>query len=344
MNGVQLLAHGRPGRLQFGTVPDPEPGPGDVVVRVLACGLNRLDLWAEEGELPMAVQLPLIPGCEAAGQVDWVGAAVEDWKAGDRVAVQSNLFCGGCEFCGRGEESRCLHGTLVGVQRPGGFAERLCVPSHALVRLPEQVDEKVAAGLSLAGSTAMHMLTARCEVRPGDWVLVLGAASGVGSAAIQIARHLGARVITTGSTAAKRALGLQLGADYALDTGQPGWPAEVRKLTGKRGVDVVVEHVGGETLEMVFHCLARGGTVVTCGATAGREVKLKLWPLFVKEQRLVGSYGRSRQDLVRTLDWAARGWLAPVIDRFYPLPQVRAAYDALRRREVHGKLVMTVPA
>jgi 2-desacetyl-2-hydroxyethyl bacteriochlorophyllide A dehydrogenase len=342
MNAVQLMAHGRPGRLQYGAVPDPEPGPGDVVVRVEACGVNRLDLWAEEGELPIPIHLPLIPGCEAAGKVDWVGAAVENWEVGDRVAVQSNLFCGRCEYCGRGEESQCLSGTLVGVQRNGGFAERLCVPASALVRLPERVEEKVSAGVSLAGSTAMHMLTARSEVKPGDWVLVLGAASGVGSAAIQIARHLGARVITTGSTAGKRALGLKLGAEHALDTGQAGWPAEVRRLTGKRGVDLVVEHVGGEILQRVFHCLARGGTVVTCGATAGREVKLKLWPMFVKEQRLVGSYGRNRQDLVRTLDWVARGWLVPVIDRVYSLAQARAAYDALRQREVHGKVVIAV--
>jgi 2-desacetyl-2-hydroxyethyl bacteriochlorophyllide A dehydrogenase len=343
MNAVQLVAHGKPGRLLHGQIPDPTPGADEVVVRVTACGVNRLDLWVEEGGLPIPIQLPLVPGCEIAGCIETKGAEVKGWQVGDRVAVQSNLFCGQCEFCGHGNESLCLHGTLLGVQRHGGFAQRVNVPVQALVRLPEAVDDKMAAALSLAGSTAMHMLTARAEVKTGDWVLVLGAASGVGSAAIQIARRLGARVITTGSTQAKRELGVRLGAEHALDTAETNWPGEVRRITGKRGVDLVIEHVGGQLLERVFHCLARGGSVVTCGATAGREVRLNLWPLFVKEQRLIGSYGRNRTDLIRTLDWAAQGWLKPVIDRVCSLAETRGAYNALRDREVLGKVVVTVP-
>jgi 2-desacetyl-2-hydroxyethyl bacteriochlorophyllide A dehydrogenase len=341
MNAVQLRAHGQPGRLHYGPIPDPVPDAGEVVVRVSACGLNHLDLWVEEGGLPIPIRLPVVPGCEIAGRVESIGPEVKDWQTGDRVAVQSNLFCSRCEFCARGEESLCLHGELVGVQRDGGFAERVAVPAPALVRLPDSVDERTAAALGLAASTAMHMLTARTRVREGDWVLVIGAASGVGSAAIQIARRLGARVITTGSTESKRALGLRLGAEHALDTLQPNWPRDVRRITGKRGVDLAVEHVGGEVLERVFQCLARGGTVVTCGATAGREVRLNLWPLFVKEQRLVGSYGRNRTDLQQTLDWAAKGWIEPVIDRVHPLAEARQAFDVLRQREVLGKVLIT---
>jgi len=340
MKAVQLIAHGAPGQLQWGDAPDPAPGPSEAVVRVGACGLNRLDLWFEEGNLPMPLPLPRIPGCELSGEILLLGRDVTGWREGDRVAVQSNLFCGHCEFCGRGEESLCLTGQLLGIQRDGGFAERVAVPASALVRLPEKVDYVTAAALTLAGSTAMHMLTYRAPVRKGDWVLAVGGASGVGSAAIQIARGLGARVISTGSTEAKRRFAAGLGADHVVDSSKPDWPADVRKITEKRGVDVVVEHVGGEVLRQCFTCLARGGTIVTCGATAGREATLALWPFFVKEQKLVGSYGRNRKDIVATLDWAAAGRIKPVIDRIYPLSETRAAYAALRGRAVMGKAVI----
>lgn len=340
MKAVQLIAHGSPGQFRFGDVPDPAPASDEVVVVVRACGLNRLDLWAEAGELPVPVALPRIQGCEIAGTVAALGEDVDEWHIGDRVAVQSNLFCSKCEFCGRGEESLCLNGQLLGVQRDGGFAEKVAVPARALVALPEEVDFEVSAALTLAGSTAMHMLADRAEVRRGDWVLVIAGASGVGSAAIQIARQFRARVIATASTEAKRNFCRKLGADCVVDSTPENWPAEVRRLTGKRGVDVVVEHVGGDTLEKVFSCLARGGTVVTCGATAGREVSLNLWPFFVKQQRLIGSYGRNRADMRATLEWAAEGRLKPVIDRVLPLVQVAEGFRLLRERAVLGKIVI----
>jgi 2-desacetyl-2-hydroxyethyl bacteriochlorophyllide A dehydrogenase len=340
VKAVQLTAHGKPGQFKLSELPDPNPGAGEVIVQIHACGLNHLDLWAEEGALPIPVQLPRVQGCEIAGTISAVGDEVADWKPGDRVAVQSNIFCGQCEFCQRGRESLCLNSQMVGVQRDGGFAEKVAVPERALVRLPNVLDYESSAALTLAGSTAMHMLTQRATVNPGDWVLVVGASSGVGSAAIQIARHLGARVIATGSTGAKRNLAIQLGAEHAVDAGAGTGPAEVRKLTGKRGVDLVVEHVGGPVLEGALQCLARGGTIVTCGATAGREVSLNLWPLFVKEQRLIGSYGRDRADMVKTLEWAAAGKLRPVIDRVFPLEDTASAFAALRDRTVLGKVVV----
>jgi NADPH:quinone reductase-like Zn-dependent oxidoreductase len=186
----------------------------------------------------------------------------------------------------------------------------------------------------------MHMLTNRTQVRPGDWVLVMSAASGVGSAAIQIAKQLGAQVLTTASSEAKQRLAKELGADIILDSTQPNWPAAVRHHTNKHGADLVVEHVGGEVLAKCFDCLARNGTIVTCGATAGREVKLNLWPLFVKQQRLIGSYGRNRTDIVATLDWAAAGKIAPVIDSIVPLPETPAAIAKLRARQVLGKILI----
>jgi 2-desacetyl-2-hydroxyethyl bacteriochlorophyllide A dehydrogenase len=339
MKAVQLIAHGAPGQLEYRDVLDPSPKADEVVVRVRACGLNRLDLRFEEGQLPIPVVLPRIPGCEVSGEILSIGENVTQWREGDRVAVQSNLFCGDCEFCTRGEESLCLNGQLLGIQRDGGFAERVVVPASSLVALPEGMDFITAAALTLAGSTAMHMLTSRTLARQGDWVLVIGASSGVGSAAVQIAKQLGAYVISTGSSDEKRQLAARLGADHIVDT-NGDWPAEVRKITQKRGVDLVVEHVGGEVLLQCFSCLARGGTIVTCGATAGRDVPLKLWPFFVKEQKLVGSYGRNRKDIVATLEWAAQGKLKPVIDKTFPLEKTRDAFNALRARQVLGKVVI----
>ncbi len=340
MKAVQLTAHGAPGTFELRELPEPVPAPGEVVVQVQACGLNHLDLWLEEGGLPIPTQLPRTPGCEIAGRLLVFGDGVSGWQPGDRVAVQSNLFCGECEYCHRGDESMCINNVMLGVQRDGGFAEKVVVPARSLVKLPDNVAFAASAALTLAGSTAMHMLTNRAQVREGDWVLVIGGASGVGSAAIQIAKHLGARVISTGSTEAKRALAKHLGAEFVLDSTHANWPAEVRKITQKRGVDLVVEHVGGDVLQQAFNCLARGGTVVTCGATAGNNIELNIWPIFVKQQRLIGSYGRNSADLKATLEWAAAGKLKPVIDCTFPLTETAEAFARLRSRTVLGKVIV----
>lgn len=342
MRAAQLVAYGIPGRFEVKELPDPTASEGEVVVEVRACGLNRLDLWLEENALPINPKLPRITGGEVAGRVLALGPGLKDseWKIGDRVAVQSNYFCGTCEFCARGEECMCLESYPLGVLRDGGFAERVVVPARALVRLHDAVSYETAAALTLAGSTAMHMLTDRIDVKAGDTVLAMGASSGVGSSAIQIAKGLGAYVITTGSTEEKRALGKELGADQVVDTTQKDWPSEVRKLTDKRGVDFVIEHIGGHVLNQVFSCLARGGTVVTCGATAGKNPELNLWPFFVKQQRLIGSYARNRDDLVNTLAWAADGRIRAAIDHVYTLDQVPEAYARLRGRQVLGKVLV----
>ena len=340
MKALQLVAYGQPGKFELRDLPAPSPGPKEVVVRVHACGLNHLDLWLESAGLPIQVPLPRTPGGEVAGEVSTVGSDVKDWNIGDRVAVQSNLFCGECEFCQRGDESICVKGELLGVSRDGGFADQVLVPARSLVHMPAGLNFNASAALTLAGSTAMHMLTNRTQVRTGDWVLVMGGASGVGSAAIQIAKQLGARVISTASSEAKQILARQLGAEFVVDSTNANWPNEVRKLTNKRGVDLVVEHIGGDVLTKCFECLARGGTIVTCGATAGREVKLNLWPLFVKQQRLIGSYGRNRADIQATLEWAVAGKIAPVIDSIFPLTEAPAAFAKLRSRSVLGKVLV----
>ena len=341
MRAAQLIAHGSPGTFEIRDLPAPQPGPDEVVIDVRACGLNHLDLWLEEAGLPIPVELPRTPGGEVAGVIVELGAGVSDWRVGDRVAVQSNFFCGACEFCLLGEESQCRENQLLGVQRDGGFAEQMLAPVSSLVRLPDNVSFETSAALTLAGSTAMHMLAARTQVKRGDWVLAIGGASGVGSAAIQIAREFGARVIATASSAEKARLSQDLGAEFVVDSTSARWPAEVRRITEKRGVDIIVEHVGGDVLLKCFDCLARNGTIVTCGATAGREVTLNLWPIFVKQQRLIGSYGRNRADMRATLDWAAAGKLRAVIHSVLPLERVAEAFAALRARTVLGKIVIS---
>ncbi len=341
MKAFQLVGHGTPGRFELRDVADPTPAPDEVMIAVRACGLNRLDLWAEENGLPIKMELPRTLGGEISGEVIALGQEVKEHLVGDRVAVQSNVFCGECEFCLEGEESICLNGKLLGVQRDGGFAEMIAVPARLLVELPDEVSFECSAALTLAGSTAMHMLTKRTKVRQGDWVLVIGGASGVGSAAIQIAKQSGAYVISTGSTADKRAFAKNLGADHVVDSTAPDWSSDVRHITEKRGVDIVVEHVGGDVLMKSFECLARGGTVVTCGATTGKNVQINLWPFFVKQQSLVGSYGRNRQDIINTLDWAAQGKLKATVHQAFPLKHAAEAFHALRHRTVNGKVIVT---
>ncbi len=341
MRAAQLVKHGCPGEFKITDLNPPTPAPDEVLVQVKACGLNRLELWAEEGALPVPIQLPRILGGEIAGVIAGLGEDVDDWRTGERVAIQSNLFCGSCEYCVRGDESICLHGKLLGIDCDGGFAEMVAVPARSLVRIPDGVDFAASAALTLAGSTAMHMLTNRAEIRSAEWVLVIAGASGVGTYAIQIARQLGAHVIATGSTEAKRDFAKSLGAEYVVDSSNPSWAAEVRDLTQKRGVDLIVEHVGGEVFEKCFQCLSRGGTIVTCGATAGRRVQMNLWPFFVKQQQLVGSYGRNRADVEVTMEWAAYGKIQPVIQQTYPIERLAEAFAALRSRTVLGKIVIT---
>ena len=217
MRSVQLVAHGAPGKFEVRDVPVPKPEPDEVLVRVKACGVNRLDLWAEEAGLPVKMTLPRVLGAEVAGVIEELGADVDDWRKGDRVAVQSNLSCGVCEYCLKGEESICLKGKLFGVDCDGGFQELTTVPARALVRIPDGLDFPSTAALTLAGSTAMHMLTNRIELRSSEWVLVMAGASGVGTYAIQIANQLGARVIATGSTEAKRNFAKGLGAHRVIE-------------------------------------------------------------------------------------------------------------------------------
>jgi NADPH:quinone reductase-like Zn-dependent oxidoreductase len=341
MRATVFHEHGGVDVLRLEDRPDPTPGPSDAIVRVRACGVNRLDLIVRSGATRVKLSMPHIGGCEVAGDLIELGsAATTDVRPGQAVAIAPYLFCGRCEYCLAGEETTCLRGDIVGLSQDGGFAELVRVPAANLVPLPEGISYEAAAAVSLATLTAWHMLVTRAGLRPGEDVLVLAAGSGVGSAAIQIARLVGARVIATASTSEKLARARELGAHEVINYQTDDMLAEVRRLTSKRGVDVVFEHVGAATWEKSVGALSRNGRLVICGTTSGAEAKIDLWQLFAKQLRLIGSYGGSRAELKTVLRLVADGRLKPTIHATYGLDGVATAQSVMSERQQFGKLVI----
>jgi NADPH:quinone reductase-like Zn-dependent oxidoreductase len=340
MKAVYFEEHGGPEVLRFGDVPHPEAGPGQALLRVLACGVNRLDVYSRTGRT--RVSLPHISGSEAAGEVVAYGEGVlqQPVPMGQLAAVAPYLFCGECEFCRRGEETQCIRGDILGLVSQGAFAEYVAVAAHSLVPVPDGVSVTDAAAVGLATITAWRMLTDRAHLRAGETALVHAAGSGIGSAAVQIAKLSGARVIATVGSGAKMEQARQIGADDVINYNELDFAQEVRKLTNKRGVDLVVEHIGAATWEKSQACLARHGRIVTCGATTGDEGVTNLWTLFAKELTFIGSYGGTRSDLATVLRLVANGQLKPVIARTLPLESVPEAQTMLEGRNVFGKLVI----
>lgn len=326
--------------LQFGDQPRPEPGPEQALIRVLACGVNRLDIWERTGRTP--VKLPHISGSEASGEIVAYGPGVVNLPAplGARVAIAPYLFCGKCEYCQRGEETICVKGDILGLASQGAFAEYVVVPVSSLVPLPEGVDAVSAAAVGLAMITAWRLLIERARLRAGETVLIQAAGSGVGSAGVQIAKFAGARVIATVGSAQKMELARNLGADEVINYNEQDFAQEVKRLTGKRGVSVVMEHIGADTWEKSIASLARGGRLATCGATTGTTANTPIWSLFAKELSLIGSYGGTRADLATVLALVAAGKLKPVIHRTLPLENVADAQRMLESRSTFGKIVI----
>lgn len=322
-------------------MPQPTPGPTEVVVKVRACGANRLDIYSRTGRTKIA-PVPHISGSEVAGEIAALGNAVTGLSVGQAVAVAPYFFCGQCEFCRSGEEVLCLKGDILGLACQGGYAEYVSVPASSIVPLPQGVDFISAAAVGLATITAWHMLVKRAPISPGQDVLVHAAGSGIGSAAIQIAKLSGARVITTASSAEKLEQARKLGADEVINYREQDFLQEVRRITNKRGVDVVVEHVGEQTWEKSVACLARKGRLITCGATTGNEGKVNIWTLFAKEISLIGSYGGTRQDLAEVLKLVATHQLKPVVHETYPLDQVGQVERLMESRQQFGKLVVVL--
>ena len=341
MKATIFHEHGGPEVLRVEDVAEPEAGPGQVLVKVGACGVNRLDLWSREGTVRAKVPLPHISGSEVAGEVAAVGAGVAGIEEGQRVAVAPYLHCGQCEYCLAGEETTCLRGDILGMVSQGGYAEYVAVPANSLVPLPNTLSYTDAAALGLAALTAYHMVVTRAKVRPGEHVLVLAAGSGVGSAAAQLARLSGARVIAAAGSDEKVARALDLGADEGINYEREDLREAVRRLTNRRGVDVVVEHVGQATFAASVASLARNGRLVTCGATTGSEARFDLWSFFAKQLQFIGGYGGTRGELASLLALAAQGRYRPVIHQTYGLAGVAEAQETLAARRQFGKLVVT---
>ena len=340
MRAVTIQQQGGPEVIRVEDRPTPDPGPGEALVRVRACGVNWLDVWVRAGSTPIKIPMPHIMGSEVAGEVAAVGPGGQRLSEGDRIAVHPYLHCGVCEFCLKGEETICLRGDILGLVSDGGYAEFVKVPLNSILPLPANVEFDDAAAVTLSAITAWHMLVRRARIRAGETVLVLAAGSGVGSAALQIAKLAGARVIATAGSDDKVERARALGADETINHTEQDIREEVRRITQRRGVDVVVEHVGQATWSASVASLARNGRLVTCGATTGPEGKLDIWSLFAKQIQVIGSYGGTRGDLAQVLALLADGKLKATIFRRFKLEEVAEAISLMERREQFGKMVV----
>jgi NADPH:quinone reductase-like Zn-dependent oxidoreductase len=338
MKAVRFHAHGGPDVLRYEDAPDPEPRAGAAIVRVRACALNHLDIWNRRGVVRM--RLPHIPGADVAGEV--LESSDKDVPVGQRVMVQPGLSCGQCQACLEGRDNECARYDVLGSQSDGGYAERVSVPIQNLIPIPDAIGFIEAAAFPLTFVTAWHMLVTRAKIRPGEDVLILGAGSGVGQAAIQIAWLHGARIFATAGNDHKLARARELGAHEVINHHTQDLPAEIRRLTGNRGVDVVIEHVGEATWDRSLKCLSRGGRLVTCGATTGYHGAIDLRFLFARQYSLMGSYMGTKGELLRAAQFFFAGQLRPVVDRTFPLEEAAAAQQHLEDGKQFGKVVLEV--
>lgn len=340
MKAVIFRKHGDESVLELAEVPDPAVGARDVRVKVHAVALNHLDLWVRMGHPGLKVQLPHITGADVAGTVESVGAEVTDLQPGAEVVVNPGISCGACERCLAGQDTLCRGYQILGEDRPGGYAELVTVPRQNVLPKPKRLTMAEAACLPLTFLTSWTMLMRRAQVRPGETVLVHAAGSGVGSAAVQIAKLAGATVIATASTAEKLEHARALGADHVVNYAQQDFLDEVKKITNRRMVDVVFEHVGATTWDKSVASLVWGGRLVTCGSTSGFEVKIDLRVLFRKQLSLLGSTMGSKGDLFQVLRLVEEGKLRPVLDRTMPLARAADAHRLVAGRGQFGNVVL----
>ena len=340
MKAVVFDRTGGPEVLELRDVPVPAIAPDQVLVEVKACGINHLDLWVRAGLPALDVEMPHILGNDIVGVVAETGSVARNVKAGDRVLVIPTLSCGHCAQCLAGDDNLCRDYDVLGRRRNGGYAEQVAVPAVNCLPFPENLTWEEAASVPLVFLTAWHMLVGRAKVQPGEDVLVIGASSGVGSAAIQIARLLGARVIATASTPGRFERARALGAHDVVSHASAEFAKEVRALTGKKGVEVAFEHVGGYVFEQAVASLAKNGRLVTCGATIGGKVELDVNVLFGRHVALYGSWMGRRAELVEVLKFVRDGRLKPVVDEVLPLADARRAHEKLEARRSFGKVVL----
>ncbi len=340
MKAVRFHEHGGLDVLKYEDAPQPEIQPNEVLVKVKACALNHLDLWLREGVRAWKLPMPHISGSDIAGEVAEVGQLVTRLKAGERVLLAPGIDCGQCEMCWKGLDSACRSYTLFGVMVDGGYAQYVKSPERNVFPIPGDLDFDEAAAVPLVFLTAWHMLFGRANLQPGEDVLVIGAGSGVGSAAIQVAKLVGCRVITVAGSDEKLEKARTLGADEGINHTTQSIAEEVMRLTGKRGVDVIVEHVGQAVWDECFASLATYGRLVTCGVTSGAEVKLNLQPLFGRQRTILGSFMGGNGELMDVLKLIGQRKLKPVIDSIFPLAEAAQAQKKMESRDFFGKILL----
>jgi len=336
--------HGGSEKILYDEYRDPTLGPADVLVRVKACALNQVDMLLLDGRFPPPEGLPHVNGCEVTGTLEALGAGVKGWERGQRVIIFPGFACGCCEYCLRGERTVCVRYGYLGAHKDGGYAELVRAPAANLLPLPAAIAFEAGAAVPLAMLTSWHALVAQAEVRPGQTVLVQAAGSGVGSAAIQIARLCGARVITTVGADDKIEFARSLGAEHVVNYRTQDFVEETKKWSGKRGVDVVIEHIGGDTFERSAYALTRLGKLVTIGSHDTHWGRLDLRHVYSKNLRVLGTNLGSILELQTVLDHVVQGRLKPVVDRAFPLKDARAAVQHVLDRKNKGKVLLVNPS
>ncbi len=342
VKAVLFESHGGLEVLKYAQMPTPQVKEGEALIRIQACGLNHLDLWARQSLPGVSIPLPHVLGSEIVGTVAAIDSGSTRFKAGDRVLVAPGISCGKCPACLKGRDSLCREFKIVGLQVNGGYAEFAVVPAKNLISLPEILESEEWAAVPLVFLTAWHMLMTRGGLQSGETVLIQAGGSGVGSAAIQIAKLHGAKVFTTVGSDAKVKKAEALGADVVLNYNKVDFAQEVLRLTQDNGVDLVLEHIGPATWNGSMRCLARGGRLVTCGATTGPKVELDLRFFFTKELSVLGCYMGSRRELDQVVRLVAEGRLKPVVDTVFPLQDAAKAQACMESRKFFGKLVLKV--
>jgi NADPH:quinone reductase-like Zn-dependent oxidoreductase len=340
--GMLMQRTGGPEVLEWGSFELADPGPREVRVRVRAVAMNHLDLWTRRGLPNVKYEFPHRLGADVAGEVEALGPGARGVTVGQRVMINPGITCGVCARCLAGDDNLCSKYRILGENTQGGYARHIVVPDTNLVPIPDALAFTDAAAIPLVFITAWQMVVRRAAVEPGQTVLVQAAGSGVSSAAIQICKLYGARVIATTGNDEKAKRARALGADEVINYTTQDFLAECKRLTNKRGVDAVIEHVGGEVFAKSVLATAWGGRVVTCGATAGFKPDLDLRQIFFRQVQVLGSTMGRKSDLLRVVSFVEQGKLRAVVDRVVPLKEARAAHEALEKREAFGKIVLAV--
>jgi len=321
---------------------DPQPGPREVVIDIAATALNHLDVDVREGVSRFPVELPFVPGIEVIGRIAEVGEGVEGWQEGDRVMPFLMNTCGECRFCRTGRESLCLTPGFVSFSTSGGYAERLACPAGQLMRVPDELTDEAAAALQIAFGTAWHMLFARGRLQVGETVMINSVGSGIGSAAVQLARLAGAVVIGNASSDEKLARAAQLGMHHGINHRTQDVVEEVARLTDGRGVDLVFEHVGGELFQNGLDSLGKDGRLVICGGHSGEVVPFDIIPFFRMQKQIIGSFVYTRTEVESCLELARQGKITPLVYKTFPLSDAPEAMATMERREHFGKIVLAI--